>query len=130
MTLLSIAGALHLLVAAANLPLARILRLREERARLSPLVRQIHEVHHVYLVGILVLFAAVSLAFPRELATSGLGRFLAGSIGLFWGARVVVQRALYDREALRRHRLADLFFTLVFSFLAAVYGTAALGGFP
>lgn len=128
MTLLRLAGLLQFLVAAANLPLARILRFREEHARLSPLVRQIHEVHHAYVVGVLLLFAAASLAFPAELAGSGLGRFLSGAIALFWGARVVLQRAYYDRAALRRHRAADLGFTFVFAGLAATYAAAALGG--
>ena len=128
MTLLRLAGALQILVAAANLPLARVLRLREEHTRLSPLVRQIHEVHHAYVMGVLVLFGAASLAFPAELADGGLGRFLSGAIALFWGARLVLQRAYYDRAALRQHRAADLAFTLVFAGLAATYAAAALGG--
>lgn len=128
MILLWIAGGLQLAIAAANLPLARILRFREEHARLSPLVRQIHEVHHAYTAGVLVLFAAVSLTFPSEIAGSALGRFLAGAIAIFWGARAVVQRTFYDRATLRRHRAADWGFTLVFVFLAAVYAAAASGG--
>jgi len=126
-TLLWVAGGLQLAIAAANLPLARVLRFREEHARLSPLVRQVHEVHHVYLMGVLVLFAAVSLAFPHELTRSPLGRFLAGAISIFWGARVLVQRFLYERGALRRHPVADWSCTLVFAGLAATYAAAALG---
>ena len=128
MTLLGIAGGLQLLVAAANLPLTRRLRFREEHARLSPLVRQIHEVHHAYLMGVLVLFAILTLAFPAEIAGTPLGRSLAGAIAAFWGTRVVVQRFVYDRETLRKHRAADAAFSLVFLFLASVYAAAALGG--
>jgi hypothetical protein len=128
MTWLALAAGLQVLVVAANLPLRRILRFREEHARLSPIVRQIHEVHHAYLLGVLLLFAGVSFAYPAELAAPGLGRALAAAVAVFWGARVVVQRTLYGRAALRRHRTADLLFTAVFAFLAAVYGATALGG--
>jgi hypothetical protein len=128
MLMLMLAGALQLGVAAANLPLTWILRLGREQRRLNPIVRQIHQVHHVYVVGLLVVFGAISLAFPDELTgSSGLGRFLSGVLAVFWGVRLAVQRLYYDREFLRRHRGGDVAFSLIFAFLCAVYAASAAG---
>ena len=127
MLMLMLAGALQLGVAAANLPLAWMLDFGREQRRLTPIVRQIHHVHHVYVVGLLVMFGAVSLAFPDELTGGGLGRFLSGVLAIFWGARLAVQRLYYDREFLRHHRAGDVAFSLVFAFLCGVYAASAAG---
>lgn len=129
MTLLLIAGLLQLVVAVANLPLVRILDFGREHSRLTPIVRQIHEVHHMYLGLLLVVFAAISVAFPRELiAGEGLGSFFSWVLAIFWGARLLIQRFYYDRAFLRQHRAGDAAFTLVFAFLFTVYAAAAAGG--
>ena len=130
MTLLRIAGVLQLGVAAANLPLSWLLGFGKEHSCLTPIVRQIHEVHHVYLVGLLAVFAAVSLAFPEELSGGGrLGNFLSAVLALFWGARLGVQRFYYDPEFLRHHRAGDVAFSLIFAFLFGVYAASAAGAF-
>lgn len=131
MTLLLIAAVLQLGVAAANLPLARMLDFGREHARLSPIVRQIHEVHHLYMGALLVFFAAISVAFPRDLAAgSGLGRSVSLLLAVFWGVRLAVQRLYYDRAFLRRHRWGDVAFSAVFAVLCAVYAAAAAGVLP
>jgi len=128
MPLLMLAGALQLAVAAANLPLTWMLRFGKEQRRLSPIVRQIHQVHHVYVVGLLVVFGAISLAFPDELTGGGgLGRFLSAVLALFWGARLAVQRLYYDQEFMRLHRAGDVAFSAVFAFLSGVYAASAAG---
>jgi len=128
MVMLMLAGALQLAVAAANVPLTWLLRFGKEHRRLSPIVRQIHQVHHVYLVGLLVVFGAISLAFPDELTGDGrLGRCLSAVLALFWGARLAVQRLYYDREFLRLHRAGDVAFSMIFAFLAGVYAASAAG---
>ena len=128
MNLLRIAGALQLVVAAANLPLSWLLRFGREHSRLTPIVRQIHQVHHVYLGLLLVVFGAMSMVFPEELAAGdGLGGFLSAVLALFWGARLAVQRCYYDREFLRQHRRGDIAFSAVFAGLFGVYAAAAAG---
>jgi hypothetical protein len=128
MLLLMLAGALQLVVAAANLPLTWMLRFGKEHRRLTPIVRQIHQVHHGCVVGLLVVFGAISLAFPDELSGDGkLGRFLSAVLALFWGARLAVQRLYYDQEFMRLHRAGDVAFTLIFAFLSGVYAASAAG---
>ena len=128
MMLMRIAAALQLGVAAANVPLSWMLCFGRAQRRLPPIVRQIHQVHHGYLVGLLVVFAALSMAFPEELsAGGGLGRFLSAVLALFWGLRLVVQRLYYDPDFLRSHRAGDIAFSLVFAFLTGVYAASAAG---
>ncbi len=130
MICLIVAGVLQIAVAAANLPLAWLLRFGREDARLLPLVRQIHRVHHAYLMALLGVFAILSIAFADDLRNGcPLGRFLSGVLALFWGARLAVQRFYYDRDFLRRHRAGDVAFSLVFGYLAAVYAASAAGVF-
>lgn len=128
MLILLLAGILQLGIAAANLPLTWLLRFGREHRRLTPIVRQIHEVHHVFIVSLLVVFGAVSLAFPAELAGgAGLGRFLSAVLAVFWGARLLVQRCYYDRVFLRHHRAGDVAFSLIFTFLTGAYAASAAG---
>jgi len=128
MSLLLVAGALQFLIAAANIPLARMLNLRREHSRLTPIVRQIHQVHHVYVGLLLVVFAAISVAFPRDLAAGdGLGRVVSAVLAVFWGARLTIQRFYYDRRFLRLHRGGDVAFSVLFAVLFTVYAAAAAG---
>ncbi len=129
MMVLLFAGALQLAVAAANLPLTRMLQFGREHTRLTPIVSQIHRVHQVYMAGVLVVFAAVSVMFPEDLASGeGLGRFLSVVLALFWGARFAVQRLYYDRDFLRAHRWGDVCFSAIFATLFGIYAAATAGG--
>lgn len=74
--LLWIAGFVQLAIASANLFLPAKLNYRENLSRVSPIIRQIFVVHSVYIVGVVLLFAAVTFGFTGELASGhGLGRF-------------------------------------------------------
>ena len=78
--LLWVAGLVQVAIASANLFLPAKLKYRENLSRVSPVIRQIFVVHSVYIVGVLLLFAAVTFGFPGELASGhGLGRFLAAA---------------------------------------------------
>ncbi len=124
-TLLWTAGVLQAVVAAANLPAKRILSFESDLAKLSPIVRQIYRVQHAFIVGLLLFFAGIS---PLLGAATPLAVALSGMLSLFWGARLAVQRLYYDPVVRRRHRAADVFFTLCFAALAAIFAAAAAGG--
>ena len=128
--LLWIAGGLQLVVAAANVPVARILRLRAEFGRLSTMPRHIAFTHHAYIAGLIAAFGGLCLGFAPELASRRpLALYLDALLLLFWGVRFALQLAVYDPELRRRHRAADLFFTAAFGFLAAVFGVCLWRGF-
>lgn len=122
-----LAGFVQIGIAVANVFLPRRLNYRESLDRVTPIIRQIFVVHSVYIVGVLLLFAALTLGFAGELASGrGLGRFLAGGISVFWLFRAPVQLFYYDQSARRLNRLGDMAFTVAAFFLAATYGAAAL----
>lgn len=128
---LQAAGALQLAVASVNLVLPRKLEYDRYLLRLSPVLRQVFIVHAAYIAGVLAGFGALSLLFAEELAGgSPLGRFLSGLLAAFWAPRVFVQLLYYDPDLKRRHPLANLAFLAAFSYLAAVFSIAALGGGP
>ena len=119
---IQLAGAFHLVIAAANFILPAMLRYRENLEKVSTIIRQIFCVHADYIVLVLVGFGLVSLLFPAELAgASPLGRFMAAFLALFWGSRVVVQLTYYDAAIKREHPCGNIFFLLVFIYLTVVF---------
>jgi hypothetical protein len=126
--LLWLAGFVQVAIALANIFLPAKLKYRENLSRVAPIIRQIFVVHSVYIVGVVLLFAAATFGFTGELASGrGLGRFLAASIALFWLFRAPVQLLYYDSALRRENRWGDIAFTSGALFLAATYGIASLG---
>lgn len=122
-----LAGFVQIGIAVTNVFLPRRLNYRESLDRVTPIIRQIFVVHSVYIVGVLLLFAVLTLGFAAELASGrGLGRFLAGGIAVFWLFRAPIQLFYYDPSVRRLNRLCDIAFTAAALFLAATYGAAAL----
>lgn len=126
-SVLWLAGFVQILIASANLFLPRRLNYQESLEKVAPIIRQIFVVHSVYIVGVLLLFAALTFGFAAELASGkGLGRFLAAGIALFWLFRAPVQLLYYDASMRRTNRMGDIAFTAAAVFLTFAYGAAAL----
>lgn len=125
--LLWLAGLVQIAIASANLFIPKKLNYQENLSRVSPIIRQIFVVHSVYILGVVLLFAAVTFVFASELASGrGLGRFLAAAIALFWLCRAPVQLLYYDASLRRANRAGDVAFTAAALFLTATYAAAAL----
>ena len=125
-----VAGAIQLVIIAANFALPKKLRCRENLAKVSPMIREVFVVHWLYIVLVLGIFTTLCFWFAPELAGgSRLGRFLSLAMAIFWLLRVPIQLFFYDREIRRQNRLADVAFLLTFSYLGIVFGAAALGAF-
>jgi hypothetical protein len=120
------AAFVQLAIALANFVLPRKLRYHENLARVAPIIRQVFVVHSGYIVGIVLLFATITLAFSSELASGrGLGRFLAASVALFWLCRIPLQLFYYDPNLRRENRAGDVAMTVALGFLATTYAWAA-----
>ena len=121
------AGAVHLGIIAANVPLPGRLRVRERMAGVPRFPRQIFYVHWVYIVIVVGLFAALCFGFAPELAgASSLGRFLSGFMAGFWLLRIVLQIFYYDREVRRENQGLDILYVGSLIVLVAIFGMAAL----
>jgi hypothetical protein len=122
-----LAGLVQVAIAFANVFLPKKLNYQDNLSRVTPIIRQIFVVHSVCIVGVVLLFAAVTFGFAGELASGrGLGRFLAAAMALFWLCRAPVQLIYYDAALRRTNRAGDGAFTLAALFLTATYGAAAL----
>lgn len=89
------------------------------------IVRQIFHVHCAYIIAVIAALAVLCLGWPGLLLEDAMGRVVSGFFGLFWGSRVVVQLTYYDPALRRRGRGWDVFFLLVFLYLAAAFTLAA-----
>ena len=122
-----LAGAVHVGIIAANVPLPSRLRIRERLAPVPGLVRQIFYVHWVYIVIVLGIFATLCFRFPRELAGAApIGRFLSRCMAAFWLLRIALQLFYYDREIRRQNRVLDALYIVALLVLVIVLGLAAL----
>jgi hypothetical protein len=132
-TLIRLGGLLHisLLVAGALLPF--VLDWRSDLKKLDRLSQQVVWTHGVFIVLVVVGFAAASLFLPDALvAGTPLARSLCGFIALFWLSRLVVQLFCFDAEPHLTHwflRLGYRGLTGVFTYLAIVYAVAAAAPF-
>ncbi len=122
------AGALQLVIIAANFVLPQKLQCRENLGHVTPMIREVFIVHWVYIVFVLGIFTSLSFWFAPDLAgASRLGRYLSASIAVFWLLRVPIQLFFYDPELRRQNRIGDVIFLLAFSYLGVVFSIAALG---
>jgi hypothetical protein len=121
------AGAVHVGIVLANIPLLGRLRVGERLAGVPRFLRQIVYVHWAYILIVVGLFAALCFGFAAELAgASGLGRFLSAFMAGFWLLRIVLQVFYYDRELRRENRGMDTLYVVSLVVLVGILGLAAL----
>ena len=110
---------------AANFVAAKRWNYAGNLAGADTIVRQIFHVHCAYIIAIISALAVLCLGWPELLLEGGMGRAVSGFFALFWASRVVVQMAYYDPVLRREGRGWDVFFLLVFLYLAAAFALAA-----
>jgi hypothetical protein len=126
--LLLVTGLGQLALALGSLLLPRLLRWREQTARLEPLTRAVFWVYAGYILGTNLCLGGVTTFAPDLLLDrSPLARLVAGYAFFYWGARLLIQcvwfRGLAPKG--RGYALADLAVTLGFLLWTAVYGAVA-----
>jgi len=127
--LVQISGAVLVLIALANLIVPSKLRYRENLARLSPIVRQVFILHSVYMVLIVLGFAALCLEFPADLAGgSALGRGLSGFLAIFWISRAVVQWVYIDKATKASNPFGNVAYTTATAAIGCVFALASIRG--
>jgi hypothetical protein len=122
-------GAGQLVLAAASLAIPRALGWRDQTARLRPLTRQVFWTYAAYIWSFNVCFGAISVLAPGLLLDgSPLARLVCAFIGVYWGARLLVQLVWFDRSdapAGLRYKLAEAGLVALFASLTTIYGAAA-----
>lgn len=130
-TLLVLAGAGQLVLAAGSLAIPRVLRWREDTAKLRPLTRQVFWTYASYIWATNVSFGLLSALAPAWLLErTPLARAVSAYIALYWTARVGIQFFYFDRSDAppgTLTRLAEIALVSLFVYLSLVYGAVALG---
>lgn len=128
--LLVAAGVGQLLLVAGSLAIPCVLNWAEETAKVRPLTRQVFWTYAAYMWFTNLCFGLVSALAPGWLLDrSPLAGAVTGFIAVYWGARLAIQFAYFDRSDVppgRAVRLAEAALVGLFVFLTAVYGTTTV----
>jgi hypothetical protein len=133
--LLRLAAVAQLGVVLLNLFLIRIMNWRPDLEAMPLLLREVFRIH-VYFISItLAIFGAVTWQFAGDIASAAhpICVWLAIGIGVFWAIRSAMQWTHYSAVHWRGDRLRTVIHWMLFlgyGAFAAVYLTAASGGFP
>lgn len=124
------AGIAQLGIVAASTAIPRILRWPEDLEKLRPLTRQVFWVYAGYIWCTNLAFGILSVASPRWLSeATPLSGVVSAYIAAYWGARLLIQFAYFDRSDMPRgaiFRVGEVVLVGLFLLLALVYGTLAL----
>jgi hypothetical protein len=127
--LLRIAGTGLILLAFLHIPIARYLNWRGEAARMSELNATVFHVHTLFLCLVLVGMGLPALIEPSVFLTpTAAGRWGTWSLTVFWLIRLIFQWTTYRPAWWKGKRFETSmhwFFTVVWSYLASVFGCCA-----
>lgn len=132
------AGVGQLVLAAGSLAIPRVLGWAAETAKLRPLTRQVFWTYAGYTWATNLCFGLLSALAPGWLLGPGpLAGVVTGFIAVYWGARLVIQFAYFDRSDVPPGwgvPFAEAALVGLFPFLTVVYAAAAaanlVGGGP
>ena len=129
---LLLAAAGQLCIAMLNFALVRIMRWKDDLARVPLLVREVFHIHAWFISITLLIFAALTFRFAGEMAavSEPVYRWVACSIGSFWAIRAVLQVTYYSSSHWRgiaSRTAVHIILLAVYSGFAAVYFAAGLG---
>jgi hypothetical protein len=125
LTHLRLVGVIMAALVVVNLFVPGRLRWREELARVSLVNRQIFQVHTMFIVLILAMFAVLLLTSAEALLEpTRLSRLVLGGLTIFWGLRMLTQWFYYSPAIWRGNRFHTVMHA-VFS-VAWVYVTLVL----
>jgi hypothetical protein len=128
--LLQLAAAVQLLILIASASTPRVLDWRKNLAVLHPFLRKLFWVYGVFVVIVIIAFAVLTFRHADAMAArEPVARSLCLFIAIFWGARLLVQFAIFDARPFLTNWFYKTGFhalTIIFAFLTFVYGKAAL----
>jgi hypothetical protein len=126
--LVLLAGVGQIVLALASLAIPRVLRFREETAKLRPLLREMFWTYAGYILCTNLSIGLLSALAPEWLLDgSPLAAAVTAYITVYWAARVVIQFVYFDRSDAPpgpHVRLAEALLVALFLYLTAVYALA------
>jgi hypothetical protein len=129
-TLLQIAGLLHLGLIAAGLMMPRTVNLRAHLAALPPFIRRLYWVYYSFIGLCLVGFGTLSFVLAGTLANGAvLSRAVCAFLAAFWTLRLIAATFIFDVRPYLTNGLLRLGYhatNAVFICLPIIYALAAL----
>jgi hypothetical protein len=126
--LVFLAGVGQIVLALASLAIPRVLRFREETAKLRPLLRELFWTYAGYILCTNLSFGLLSALRPEWLLdASPLAAAVTGFIAVYWGARLLIQFTFFDRSDAPdgvHVRLAEAGLVTLFVYNTVVYSLA------
>ena len=85
-------------VAVLNLNLPRLMGWKPELTKMPLLLREVFQIHALFISITLTIFALLTGRFAHEIAVGAepVYRWLASGIGIFWGIRAILQVTYYS----------------------------------
>ena len=111
-----IIGCLFIVLALSHLIFPRYFNWKQELSKLSLVNRQIMLVHSFFIALMVLLIGLLCLTSAHELITTPLGKRISLGLGIFWGARLLIQFVGYSSK-LWKGRLFETSVHVVFSIL-------------
>ncbi len=131
--LVVVAGVGQLVLVAASLAIPRALGWPEDLAKLRPLTRQVFWTYAGYIWATNLAFGLASAFAPGWLLDrTPLAGAVCGFIATYWGARLVIQFAYFDRSDVPKgpfFAVGEAALVGLFLLLTVVYGSLALRAF-
>jgi len=129
-SLLQFAAVLQLSILIASALTPRVLDWRTNLAALHPFLRKLFWVYGAFIVLVVIAFSALTFLHADAMASrEPVARSLCVFIAIFWGARLLVQFAIFDPRPFLTawyYQLGYHALTVIFAFLVFVYGRAAV----
>ena len=129
-SLLQFAAALQLSILIASALTPRVLDWQRNLAALHPFLRKLFWVYGAFIMMVIIAFSSLTFLHADAMATrEPVARSLCVFIAIFWGARLLVQFAIFDPRPFLTNGFYQLGYhalTIIFAFLVFVYGKAAI----
>jgi hypothetical protein len=124
-TLLILAGIGQICLAIGSTVIPKLLKWKEETAKLSKLTGQVFWTYAVYILTINFSFGLLSVLLPDSLTDgSSLAIAVSGFITLYWLSRLMIQFFYFDRSAAPKgmiFTLGEIGLVALFIFFTATY---------
>ncbi|ANH81947.1 hypothetical protein A8C56_14085 [Niabella ginsenosidivorans] len=111
-----IAGSIMILLAVIHASFPKYFRWKEDLNFLSPVNRQMMQVHTFFVALVLLLTGVLCISSSAELINTPLGKSISLGIGIFWACRLLIQFFGYSSE-LWKGKSFETMVHIVFSLL-------------
>ncbi|OQP54585.1 hypothetical protein A4H97_21690 [Niastella yeongjuensis] len=119
-----IIGCLFIALALSHIIFPRYFNWKQELSKLSLVNRQIMLVHSFFIALMVLLIGLLCLTSAHELITTTLGKRISLGLGVFWGARLLIQLVGYSPK-LWKGRLFEtgvhIVFTVFWTYISVVF---------